>query len=372
MGRPRKETGIRPRVNSAGTIIGYRVFAFVAGKTGALPQFPADTPIGDLRAARDRLIEQYGGKPVVAGSLAADVARYLAKPEIAAKPSIRQITAILALWLDELGADRSRVSVTQADVEAIIQRWLRRYSPVTVYHRRTVLGRMYAVLGGENPVTGTTRPDHYRPEDRSMDWATIERILERMVWAEQFVPKLQRPSRSRLRVAVMAHTGIPAAELMKLRRQDFDRAGAFVRMPWRDKGKGTPAHTRELSPAGVAAFVELDAAGAWGRFSVSALGRAFKRAAKAVCGPATRLSTYWLRHSLGADCYRATGDSATVGRLLGHKPGSIVTQRYTMGAHAEVDRAALAAVTAARAAVPMPEIPPARTRQPHKRLRVAV
>ena len=43
------------------------------------------------------------------------------------------------------------------------------------------------------------------------------------------------------------------------------------------------------------------------------------------------------------------GDLATVGRLLSHAEGSIVTHRYAMGANQDVDRAALAAVAAARA-----------------------
>jgi hypothetical protein len=62
-----------------------------------------------------------------------------------------------------------------------------------------------------------------------------------------------------------------------------------------------------------------------------------------------------LRHSVGADLYRTTGDIATVGRLLGHTPGSPVTEQYARGAHQDVDMAALAAFSARRAAVVAPK-----------------
>ena len=344
--RARKEVGIRRRRD------GWRVFAKVNGKVRVCPQFPLDTPVGELRAARDKLIEQYGGGPLPeAGTFAADVARYLAKPEVAAMPSFKQRAALLECWLEALGRSRARRSIQRDEVEAVLQRWLTTLAPVTVYHRRTALGRLFTVLDGPtapNPVKGTTRPDHYRPVDRSIDFHTIEKILAAMP-AERYTAKgIRKPSLAKLRATVIAHTGIPPGELMKLKPHDFDRHAGIVRMPWRNKGAGTPAHTRELSPAGVAAFVALDAGHGWGRFPVEALGRSFKRAAKAILGPSTAFRLYNLRHSLGADVYRTTRDLATVGRLLGHAEGSAITSRYAMGAHAEVDRAALEALTAYR------------------------
>jgi integrase len=232
----------------------------------------------------------------------------------------------------------------------VIQTWLKAFSPVTVYHRRTPLLRLWTVLDGvdaPNPVKGTSCPDHHRPVDRSIDYATIARILDAMPGRGHG----PLPSLAKLRATVIAYTGIPPAELMKIRPQDFDRHAAIVRMPWRDKGAGTPAHTRELSPEGVAAFIALDEAHGWGLFAVEALGRSFKRAVKRVLGPLSAFRLYDLRHSFGADIYRTTRDLATVARLLGHTEGSPVTARYAMGAHAEVDRAALAALSAYRASV---------------------
>jgi integrase len=346
MARRRKEIGVRLKRGK------YQVFARIHGVFRQVPGgLPLDSTPGERAAARERLIAQWGGTPTLAGSLAADCERYLAKPEIAAMPSVKQRAAHLELWCAALGRDRSRSSVTRDDVEAVLQTWLQTLKPGTVYIRRAALQAMYTVLDGKearNPVRGTTRPDPANRIDRSVDYRVIEAIFAAMAgnsWVARGIP---RPSLSRLRAAVIIHTGIPPQELRKLRAHHFDRTAGTIDMPWRAKGAGVEPHRRALTPAGVAAFVALDAAGGWGTFGRNALTRAFKRAARAVLGPDTRVRLYDMRHSLGAEIYRQTGDTATVGRLLGHAEGSIETLRYSKGAHVEVDRAALAAVTAAR------------------------
>jgi integrase len=358
--RRRKEIGIRRKRT------GWQAFIDVDGQFRS-KQFPIDTPITVMRAWRDH--QAATAAPAAAGSFSADVATYLRRPEIAAMPTIDERARHLQLWIDALGGARSRYSVTSDEVETVLQRWLAAgLAQPTVYHRRTALGSFYVAMngkgGGHNPVTGTTRPAHYRPVDRSVPFGTLECILEAMPTERRVAKGIRRPSFSKLRVAVILHTGIPPAELMKLRAHHFDRVAGIMRMPWRDKGAGTPAHTRELSPAGVAAFLALDAAGAWGTFAPERLSMSFKRAARQVCGADTLIRLYDLRHSLGADTYRETHDLATVGRLLGHVEGSIVTHRYAMGAHAAVDRAALAKVQTARAAQrsgPAPTLPAAQT-----------
>src|SRR5262249_30435046 len=143
-------------------------------------------------------------------------------------------------------------SMTRDDIETILQTWLRTYAQPTVYRRRTALRSFFvAMLGSAGPVDGTTVPTHYQPVDRAVPFATLLRILEAMpAWRSEH-KGIRQPAFARLRVAVMLHTGIPPAELMKLHAQDFDRVAGVVRMPWRDKGAGTPAHTRELSTEGI-------------------------------------------------------------------------------------------------------------------------
>jgi integrase len=348
MARARQEIGIRWKGNRR------QAFVRINGKFHS-QTFPADTDVSVLRAWRDAEVARHAVIGPAAGSLGADIAAYCRKPEIAAMPSIRARAAHLELWAAALGRDQSRHSVTRDEVEAVIQRWLASgLATATVYHRRTAFGSFYVTMNGasgaRNPVTGTTRPAHYRPVNRSVPITTLERILATMP-ADRYVKKgIRQPSFARLRVACILYTGIPPAELQKLRASYFDRVAKTMRMPWRDKGAGTPARDLELSDEAVAAFIALDAAGAWGSFPVEALGHSFKRAARAICGPDTAIRLYDLRHSFAAEAYRVTHDITCVGRLLGHVEGSIVTARYAMGAHADVDRAALAKLSAFRQA----------------------
>jgi integrase len=322
--------------------------------------FPASSTVGERNAWRDREMEKRGAGKPDNGTFAADVETFLRKPEIAAMPSVKQYAAILHLWIAALGGTRPRCSITRDEIEAVIQTWLQSFAQPTVYHRRTVLLRMYTVLDGPdvpNPVKQTTRPRHYEPVDRSLDFATIERILDAMPAERRLMKGIATPSLAKLRAAVMAHTGIPAAELMKLKPHHFDRRARVIQMPWRDKGAGTPAHVRQLSDAGVAAFVALDAAQGWGAFAPERLSASFKRAARRVLGPSTAVRFYDLRHSLGAEIYALTRDEATVARMLGHAEGSKITGRYTMGAHAEVDRAAADQLNEARAKLSRNPVP---------------
>lgn len=363
MTRRRKEVGVRLKRGK------YQVFARINGTFRSVQMDATSTP-GERAAERERLIEHWGGVPITAGSIAADVETYLAKPKIAAMPSLKARAAHLALWVAALGPDRPRASITRDEVEAVLQTWLRTMAPGTIYLRRAALQSLYTVLDGadaRNPVRGTTRPHLGDPIDRSLVFSRIEDIIAAMPTDRWLGKGIHCPSASRLRVAVIAHTGIPPQELRKLRAHDFDRETGTIRMPRRHKGAGVAPHVRELSPEGIAAFVALDAARAWGTFGRNALTRAFKRAARAVLGPETPVRLYDLRHSLGADLYRQTRDIATVGRLLGHAEGSVVTLRYAKGAHAEVDRAALAAMSATRRH-PLPKVPkklPARRKRQH-------
>jgi integrase len=368
--RRRKEVGIRPK---RGKWQAY-VDVIVDGKPKQITNtYEFDTPRETMRAWRDTIIAEYlGERPAPpAGSFAAKVAQYLADPKVKAMPSFDEREHHLELWLAELGRDRAIASITKDPIEAVLQRWLKRYSPVTVYHRRTALRTLFVWLfpNNKNPVDGTTVPDHYRPTDRSQPFELLKRIVAAMPTYRYFRKGLRQLSIAKLAAEVILHTGIPPAELLKLRAHHFHPHTATVDMPWRDKGEGRAAYTLELSADGVAALIAFDAAGAWDNFSESAVSHSYKRAARRVCGQATSIRLYDERHGLGADVYRTTRDLATVGRLLGHAEGSVVTARYAMGAHKDVDRAAVAAVAAARtgqmAALNLPA-KPARASKPRK------
>lgn len=341
---PRKLKGIRRKGK------GWQAFVRVAGKLRS-KQFPIDHPVEKMRAWREQQIDLHGGRRAQAGTFRADVETFLTKPEIAAQPYVGQLARHLARWVQALDGTRSRAEIERDEIEHLIQGWLKRYAEPTVYHWRSALNLLYTTLdgaGAANPVKETTCPRSWIPKDHSVPFGKLAAIVAAM--PDVCYPKkgIRKPSIAKLVGRVIVEVGIRPADLLKVRRTDVDWSGSAFRWPASAKGRGTAARTVPLTPAGLAAFTALDAAGAFGAFDPAAVSHSFKRAARQVDGDDTPIHLYTGRHTLGADLYRATGDLATVGRMLNHAPGSRATPQYAQGANADVDRAAVQALSASR------------------------
>jgi len=344
----RKKVGIR---KNGGVPQAY-VDLIIDGKsTQKTKMFPVGTPDAVLLAWRARTKAEYAPVTTVAGSFAADVATYLAKPEVAAMPYVGQKARHLALWVAALSGDRPRATITRDEVEAVLQMWRTTLADPTVYHRRTALLSLFVKLDGAdaaNPVRGTTCPKAWNPRDQSVPFDTLIRILAAMPDARYVRKGVRQPATAKIVVTVLCHTGVRGVDLLAVRRPHVNWTAGTVQMPASSKGKGVPTWTLRLTPDAMTAFRVFDAANLYGAFCESAVSHSFKRAVRAVLGPDSPVHLYSLRHSVGADLYRDKGDLATVGRLLGHTPGSRVTAQYACGANEDVDRAAVAALGARR------------------------
>jgi len=327
--------------------------------------FDLDATPAKMQAWRELQVGKYGKRrPRAAGSFAADVETFLAKPEIAAQKYVGHLRAYLELWLEALGRDRPRSSIEKDEIEAVIQGWLKLFAEPTVYHRRAALVSLFTVLdgpGAANPVKETTCPKSWIPADHSVPFATLRAIVDAMP-AVRYVKKgITQSSAAKLACGVIIAVGLRAVDLLKVKLRHF-RVGVDGRReflwPASEKGKGVTAKWTPLSAEGEAGFDAYIAAG-MPPFKPEAISHSFKRAARRIDGPDTPVHLYSMRHSIGADTYRVKGDLATVGRMLNHAPGSRATAQYALGAHAEVDRAAVDAVSAARAVPPpVPKVTP--------------
>lgn len=342
MARSRNLIGIRRK--GRGWEVAVRINGRLHGKT-----FDLDTPMAELRAWREEQFETFGDGP--AGSLAEDVAQYLAR--VAAMPTLTQRTAHLAHWVHALGRDRPRRTITSGEIDAVLQDWLHTLAPATVRKRRTALQSLFVTLDGHqapNPVKATANPKPPPLEARGLDYLTIARVLAAM--PERLSAKRgtdRGPAVAKVVCTVLAYTGIPPGLLRIVQPTDLQLTAGTVRLRARRKGHGAAARTIPLTAEGLAAFKTFHAIGAYGRFQVGPLNVSFKRAAKrAGIDPAT-VHLYDLRHSFGMELYRVTRDLATVGRFLGHAPGSAITARYAQGANAAVDQAAAKAFSLALA-----------------------
>jgi integrase len=334
--------------------------------------FPLDTPMSTMVRWREEQVARFGNVQTVAGSFGADIDTYLAR--VAAMPTIHQRAAHLALWAQALGRDRPRLSITTAEIDAVMQDWMttptnqpdpairgRRGRPsapggvskATVKKRRAALRAFFNTMNGGktdgyNPVRGSQCPRvSDELEARGLPMADAARIVAAMPeWADVKKGAVPRRAHGRLFADVMLWTGLPPILLNALRASDLalDAEVPWMRVRGRDKGHGVEARTIPICPQAVAAFRRLAAANVWGQLPAN-LNQAVKRAARRahVDVPAD-FHLYDLRHSFGSALYGETKDIAAVGRALMHAKHSTVARRYTEAAHRAVDAAGVAAL----------------------------
>lgn len=303
----------------------YRFFARIKTRLHSQvfrPQTPL--PPSEIRAAyagwRSTLTDD-PGTPVYTGTLAGDVAAYLAR--VSAMPSYRTRKSHLDAWVAALGPETPRGAITAEAIDQVLQRWLSEgYAPKTVALRRTDLIQVWSKLDGRrapNPARETQAPSSPPLEPRGMLAEHVARV---------FAQIQDGPTKTRL--WVMATTGLPHKQIKELTRPDIDLAGRRIRATPRRKGAGAAGGWRPIAPAAVEAlraFIEQDC---FGPFDNSTLYRVWTRACRRAEIPG-HWRPYDLRHSFGTWVYAATGDLASTADLLGHAKTD-TARRYTMGA----------------------------------------
>jgi integrase len=352
---------------------GWQVRVSVAGAGRSCTQFPLEATEQEMQAwqedERYRLLliaRRHRRDGTQAGTFAADAKRYL--KAVAAMRDIKNRRKDIALWVQEFGP-RRRHSITADEIRAVRDRWLTvgpkhvyrkatrdraaYWEPLekplagsTVNHRLRALSNLWTVLDGRrapNPVREVPEADETPELPRAIDYETITRILEAL-------PDRGRPERhqkrstvslTKLRLRVMAWTGLPPAELMRLTAEHVDLERGAVLIEPRQKGKGVEPARLPLLPQAVEAFRDFAAANAWGKFSTSSVRQSFIRATRNI-SPAGGLRPYDLRHSFGTQVFLSTGSLHAVGELLRHADKR-TSRRYTLAAVDPVLRSALAA-----------------------------
>jgi len=349
----------------------------------ATKTYPLGTPIPTMQAWRlERESKFLIERPRVdRGTLAADVDTFLATLPLG---RYRDDSAqILRHWATSPLGLMSRAAVTRIDVISQIATWGDDGAAVNTCNRRlSRLRKLYDTLDGLDAPNPTDKIKFQgEPEREPRDIPT--RIVRLILAAMPAIGKrdAKRASATRLRLGVMAWTGIPPATIARIRPRDLDLARARVYLRPRRKGKGADGAWVALLPDAVAAFRAFVAAGLVGlRWSNSSAGKTWRVAIKRATATAAALAEqtgdeswrteiaslpfrckpYDLRHSFGSEIYRVTGDIRAVAELLQHADME-TTKRYTKGAVSERVTAAIAAAADVYAAVPTPPAPtPAR------------
>jgi integrase len=354
-----------------------------------------------LEFARERLRFELTETPEAKrgrGTLAAAIDSYLEQPFLTGGKKV-DFTYLLAHWKNsDLGAmDPDRIKRSQ--IKAQLGTWKAAgVANVTLNHRLRALRAVDTWLHPEDDdddnrrslmTDKIEREDPPDPEPRGIPIPIVQRILSHLPDRGRPTKGKSRPpvSHTKIRLHVLAFTGLPASQLIRLARTAVNfREGRMLR-PRRPKGKGAPAGWIDLLPAAVEALKQYDEAGLWKKsFSNSSVNKSFKRAIANTraalereaeqTGDSTLLeqfttavpddcSTYDLKHSFLTDAYETTGDIHAVA-ALGQHTDPKTTERYTKAAVPKRVALAIAKMREAWAALPPPPAPAARSPQKFK------
>ena len=325
------------------------------------------------------------------GSLAADIPDYLATlPEGGYR---RDSEGIFAHWIASPLGDWSRHDISRLDVIAQISRWTDAGAAVGTCNRRlSRLRKLYQALDGvttPNPTDAITFLREPEREARDLPIRIVKLILDSLPDRGRGERGQARPavSETKIRLRVMAWTGIAPSTLRRVRPRDLDFPASRIYLRPRRKGKGADGAWVTVLPTAVAALRDFVAAGLcgqpWSRSSMRktwhvGIARATKAAAQLAeeTGDQTwledlarippRCKPYDLRHSFASEIYRVTGDIRAVSELLQHADLE-TTKRYTKGAVSERVAAAIKTASVVYAAIPTLPAPAA---APAPRLRL--
>lgn len=313
-------------------------------------RFPLGTPLEELKRARKDLQDELAGTPTRRGTLGSAFDAYLKTvPEGHRR---RDEAALLLHWREAGFADLAPGGVKGLEIRQQLTAWKGRFSPATIKHLRRVLGAVYRAVNGKsgyNPVRDVPTVTLRYEEPRAIPYEIIELIFAQMPDLGRAEKNEHRSTvnKTKLRLKVMAYTGIPPAQLKRILPRDVDLRAKMVLARPRRKGAGADARQLPLTDQGVRAFESFIAGDCFGWFNTRSAAQVFRRAItkaqhaweqeqakqkKHIPWPLpddTR--AYDLRHSFGTQLLLATGDLKLVADMLLHANLS-TTARYTLAA----------------------------------------
>jgi integrase len=344
--------------------------------------FPLGYSVEKIKAWRHGAIEDLllaSPAPAESGTLAADVDRFVAKLPNVGRYRSDSVSILKAWQVSPLGTTPTPL-IERADVVDQLDRWAE--SGVAVGTRNRRLSRLRVMFrrlynDAPNPTDKIRFQREPESEPRDIPIHIVRLIVDSLADVGRAAKGETRPevSETKIRLRVMAWTGIPGATLRRVTSRHLDLDNARVYVTFRRKGQGSHAAWIALLPDGVAALRDFQAAGLIGKsWNRSSMRKTFHRGiarAKVVAqrhadetGDKTWLTDlanlpphckpYDLRHSFAAEMYRQTSDIRAVAALLQHADLE-TTKRYTAGAVS--DRVAAAIAKASSAFTNAPTLP---------------
>lgn len=326
---------------------GYRITAKVNGEQferRAKASGNVDADMARLVPLRASWIEQLQatGSRAKAGTLTAAIQQHLSTLP---KDSTRRNNAEWNLepW-KELFGDRKVKDISSIVISRTLSTWRADgYAASTINHRRQELSNVFTTVNGRsgaNPVRDTKRVPEVYDEPRGFPQLIVRLILKQ-------IP--DGPHKRRLRV--LATTGLPPAQIVRLQPHDFNAKAKTLFVRPRRKGAGVKGKTLPLTDRAVSALRDYFARSitGWSQVRTREAFRAAVEAAQLIwadCRPdepwpaPANLVVYDLRHAFLTYAYQTTRDLRAVAELGIHADLK-TTQRYTEGAVSETARNAV-------------------------------
>lgn len=313
------------------TPTGWQAYVRVKGRLYA-KRYPPTASLTEMKRWRnskrvrvEEAIPETDGTP-----FGPDVDYYL--KQVQSMPSYRDRKDDLDRWVALFGRDKIRQTITASDIRIHLERWRADgYAASTVNHRRTALMHLWTVLDGKSAPNPARDVPKYREDiapPAALSLPAITALFAAM-----------GHSQNRARLMLMAWTGWPQKQIMRLEPDDI-RWNDAVFIRGRQKGRGVEGVWLPLLPPAWTALREFKRQGCWGTFSTSSMRKAFRRAADAVAAnrrlpkairqEVADITPYQLRHSFGSLVAGITQDDRAVQSLMLHKDIR-QTHRYTRG-----------------------------------------
>jgi hypothetical protein len=331
---------------------GWQVFVRVRGKFRSKRLKPNATPTqrrearNELRARAElQVVPIRDAAP--AATFRADADEYLKL--ITHMPAFQDRAFEIERWAHAF-AGRTRASITQRDIRAVLERWRVNgradgkggLSVSSLNRRRTSLMSLYTTLDGKSAVNPVRDVPAYSEHHNEVDHSHPPRLLYRLIArVGSFFDRDQRPSKTQARLRVMLHTGWPQKILGQVRESDINwtKGKETARLHARRKGKGHPPVTVVLLPGAVAALRHFFDIGAQGPFSTSGMCKSLKRAedaenahrARLGLPPIAHVRSYDMRHVFCCELAKRVNDQSALQAMMLHGTPQ-QTIRYMRGA----------------------------------------
>jgi integrase/recombinase XerC len=272
------------------------------------------------------------------------------------RPGYPDARALLQHWMDSPLGSAERASITRPQVLAQLATWEEAgVAASSINHRLLELRNLYRELDAKDPAAYNPSLDIRKrrepePAPRAVSYDLIEAIIAFMPdRGRTLTPGTPRPtsSHTKARARVMAWTGLPPAQVMKIQPGDVDWNAGTLNVTPRRKGKGTKGRTIPLLPQAVEALKWFFACGAAGPYSTSGFYKTWRTAQRRLVRELRKLAAqqgqdpgavklppirpYDLRHSFGAEAVRRSGNLLGVQTLMLHARLS-TTERYLKSA----------------------------------------